>query len=336
MTPVATDLDFRQFRLAVGDERTLPNGRVEGTTIADWQRVLEASRSLAISVNLTPVGSGRPAPAAATDLFPSDGELVTVSVLLPGPVQVNLFPYAVSSIDFDFDTAEIVDQDSLDRLAEFVRAVASACELPVVLTHEGADELPLARYDPADDSFRLFGTRLFVDTQVVSIESLVGRRVASWAAVEMALDDPSHAEPTFADPAELCVQALALDVRFEDGASCRFVTYQSDEAWGLELRADAAAPDEPVSWAGIYRQREINEFPHGLVEGAEVLVASWGDLIEARLAIDGREVLLIAGELDLLPSGVLVATWGDESVLGFTDPNNAERLPWRPSREVWR
>jgi hypothetical protein len=46
MTPVAADLDLRQFRLAVGDERTLPNGRVDGTTIADWQRVLKASRRL--------------------------------------------------------------------------------------------------------------------------------------------------------------------------------------------------------------------------------------------------------------------------------------------------
>jgi hypothetical protein len=247
-----------------------------------------------------------------------------------------LFPYSVSSIDFDFDTSEVTDQDSLDRLVEFVRAVASACGRPAVLTHEGADATPLARYDPADDSFRLFGMRVFVDTQVATIEALVGRCVASWAAVEMALDDPSAGDPTFADPAELCVQTLALDVRFEDGASWRFVTYQSDDGWGLELRTDAAAPDEPVSWTGIYRQREIGEFPRGVVASAEVLVASCGDLVEARLAIDGRELLLIAGELDLLPSGVLVATWGDESVLGFTDPDNADRLPWRPSREAWR
>lgn len=336
MSPVAADLDLRQFRLAVGDERTLPNGRVEHTTIADWQRVLEVSRRLASSVDLTPVGGGRSAPVAAADLFAPGGELVTVAVVLPGTVQINLFPYSVSSIDFDFDTSEVTDQDSLDRLAEFVRAVASACERPVVLTHEGADEMPLARYDPADESFRLFGTRVFVDTQVASIDSLVGRRVASWAAVEMALDDPPDCEPTFADPAELCVQSLALDVWFEDGASCRFVTYQSDEGWGLELRAEAPVPDEPVSWTGIYRQRAVSEFPRGLVESAEVLVASWGDLVEARLAIDGRELLLIAGELDLLPSGVLVSTWGDESVLGFTDPDNAERLPWRPSREAWR
>ena len=225
MTRVAAELDWRRFRLAVGDERTLPNGRVEKTTIADWRRVLDASRRLATSVRLTPLGSSRPVPSDAADLFTPGGDLVTIAVVLAGSVQVNLFPYAVSSINFDFDTGEIVDQDAVNRLAEFVRGVATACGRPVVLAHEGADEMPLARYEPADDSFRLFGMRVFVDTQVASIESLVGRLVASWTAVEMALDDPPDGdEPTFADPAELCLQTLRLDVRFEDDASCRFVT----------------------------------------------------------------------------------------------------------------
>ena len=85
--------------------------------------------------------------------------------------------------------------------------------------------------------------------------------------------------------------------------------------------------------ASTARERSVSS---RVASSSALRFATWGDLVEARLTIGGTPLLLVAGELELLPSGEVVPAWGDESVLGFTKPENADRLPWRPSRESWR
>lgn len=141
------DAEQRQ-RIAreIAFERTLPDGLVEGTSIVDWQCFLDLVRSQGWRSEW---GAGE-APGDATELFAEEDRLA-VKMWPIESLQVNVFPNAETSIDFDFDSRELAG-DGLDACFTFLRAVGRALEKTVLLKHEGVDAGALARYDPeADD-----------------------------------------------------------------------------------------------------------------------------------------------------------------------------------------
>ena len=151
---MAPELD-REALLSHFDDRTLPDGCIEPTDLAVWRRVLDSLRESGWHIEN--------APAADTDLgdlFQPDAERPTIKVFVGHHrVQINVFLLASTSIDFDFATAEMVDQHAVDSLGEFVRLCSRAAQAPCSLSPEGSGTPVVARYDPLQDRFRVSGGR---------------------------------------------------------------------------------------------------------------------------------------------------------------------------------
>lgn len=155
--------------------------------------------------------------------------------------------------------------------------------------------------------------------------ALRGSRVDSWSGVEMALRETG---PQFEDPEVEFLQLLGL--RASGDTPWTVGTYQHDTAWGLWLGADPAISDD-VCWTGIYRWRELPELPTGVIDHVDVVVED--ELVaEVSLRFGTRTLLLMAGEVHETMTGGLSYHRFDESVLAFTNPAAADRVPWVPAR----
>jgi hypothetical protein len=159
--------------------------------------------------------------------------------------------------------------------------------------------------------------------------ALRGRRVESWVGVEMALrESGADGLPQFEDPTIPFLQLWGLQALLAGGGALRVGNDQDDDRWGLWPRpgADIRFEAEAV-WDGIYRRRPLTELPTGRVEQVTTLVDD-GLLTEVGLRINGRPLLLIAGEVREMPRGGLRFHRLDDSVLVFTDPAAAARVRW--------
>ncbi|MEH1013443.1 hypothetical protein V6U90_10050 [Micromonospora sp. CPCC 206060] len=163
---------------------------------------------------------------------------------------------------------------------------------------------------------------------------LAGRRITSWTGVEMALREAADGHGAqFADPSVPCLQLLILDATLADGAAVTIGTYQDDTEWGLWLRPTSGdgGDEDHAELAEIFRSRPLTELPTGWIDTVSPLVEH-GVLAEVTLYIDGRPLLLIAGEVQESPQDQLLLHRLDESVLVFTDPAAAASLDWIPDR----
>ena len=136
------------------DERSLPDGVVEGTTVDDWRRLLQALLESGCPLDV----EGRAQGQIAADVLPSesDDDLHTVKVWPGEGVQINVFPLAAGSIDFDFDTSELRDQRAVDALSAFIELVGTTVEADVVVCCEGGGS-PLFVFDHEASRFRFSG-----------------------------------------------------------------------------------------------------------------------------------------------------------------------------------
>ncbi|MBO3744391.1 hypothetical protein [Actinoplanes flavus] len=120
---------------------------------------------------------------------------------------------------------------------------------------------------------------------------------------------------------------------FDDGSFVTVGTYESDTACGLWLRradTDQSSNGEAGD-GGIYRTRALPELPTGTIDDVSTFLDN-GVLVEVVLQIQGRPLLLMAGELRESMQGSLVFTRRDESVLVFTDPSTVTSVTWVPER----
>lgn len=131
--------------------------------------------------------------------------------------------------------------------------------------------------------------------------------------------------PQFADPAVACLQMLVLSVRLDDGTPATIHTYQEDDVWGL--RWGESAERTPAEWAGIYRVADLSTLPIGEIEDVSVVIDE-GVVAEVVLFINGRPLLLMAGEVYEVGRKQLRLVRLDESVLVFTDLSAAESVDW--------
>jgi hypothetical protein len=119
-----------------------------GTTIADWQGILDAIRSA--SYRLTYFHADRPTelPMNATDAFPLPGQCDRHLSVWFADVLANCHFFTVEEIEFDIDPREVKGQHELNAMFGFMRCLAQATEKEVVLTPENAPEIVIFRVSP--------------------------------------------------------------------------------------------------------------------------------------------------------------------------------------------
>jgi hypothetical protein len=139
----------------------LPDVCVRGTTIADWQGLIDLIRAQGWAVEYAEDGRILRLPDRAEDLLDRhEGAHVVVKVWPAPEVQVNFFPYAAEQIDGDVDVRELEGQERLDILCGFLRDVGRALGKPVWMTPEGSPDEPLLAYRVEADQVVLLAAPL--------------------------------------------------------------------------------------------------------------------------------------------------------------------------------
>lgn len=142
-------LSLRLLRAAAGDGE-LPNGHAPEVGAAEWVAFLDALEASGWPTSwyaeTSPIW-----PVTLDDLH--DEERGCFSVQVSDTVRVNVFPsWGLDCIWFDFSLREVQTQDDTDRLSDFVRLLGRSVHRPVLLSHEGSDELVFATYQPSTDT----------------------------------------------------------------------------------------------------------------------------------------------------------------------------------------
>ncbi|WP_433789051.1 hypothetical protein [Actinoplanes sp. CA-252034] len=169
--------------------------------------------------------------------------------------------------------------------------------------------------------------------QTATFLAMRDQTVASWHGVEMAVRGGDEGTPEYNGPDVPCLQLLALDAVRPDGTAVNITTYQNDLSFGMWANAGAVC-DRDDRGRG-YRRRALTELPTGRIVEVEVYLDD-DVLAEVRIQIADNELLLVAGESYEDWSGGLEWHRLDESVLVFTDPGEAEKMRWVPSRGALR
>ena len=164
---------------------------------------------------------------------------------------------------------------------------------------------------------------------IANLRSLVGAAIAAARVEELALYGPDDA-PVFSDPRLPFVQALVLEFDLVDGRTIRFIPVQNDDDWSMF--AVWSGPDKPSCVSdlssSILRARTMVEFPAGRIEAIESAPDGPGHR-SITLRIDGRDVILCAGEVYENIDNSLTIHQDDESVLVFLHAEAYRRTIFR-------
>ena len=171
--------------------------------------------------------------------------------------------------------------------------------------------------------------RDWLQDQTAAFSALRGEIIDSWQGLEMAVRGGDERNPEYNGVGVPCLQLLALDALNATGAEVNITTYQNDSSFGLSAKAGTIS--EGDDWSRGYRRRLLTELPTGFIQEVSVYLDD-DVLAEVSIRLADRELLLVAGESEERRSGGLEWHRLDESVLVFTDPGEAERVRWIPSR----
>lgn len=126
----------------------LPDVHVPGTTVEDWQAVVDLLRSKGWAYEYAVDGRATRIPATVVEMLSLRDQAGVTLKVWPAPGVLAIFrPYCVEQIDFDVDLRELQGQQRLDALCAFLRAIGRRLGRPVVMTSEGADDVPVLGYD---------------------------------------------------------------------------------------------------------------------------------------------------------------------------------------------
>ncbi|MET9904460.1 hypothetical protein [Streptomyces sp. NPDC006446] len=119
-------------------EGCLPDVWVTGTTVQDWQAVLDLIVASGWRSEYSEGGVVIPLPRAREVLsWPADAECADLRVW-PAPDVLAIFRLeSADEIGFDVDLRELQGQERLDVLCGFLRAIGRRLSKPVVMTPEG-------------------------------------------------------------------------------------------------------------------------------------------------------------------------------------------------------
>lgn len=122
---------------------------VFGTTITDWQRVLDALRSSEYRLTYCLDDQSVEVPTNVVDAFPVPSECTHLLSVSFAEVTANCHFFTKGEIEFDIDPREVKGQRELNALFGFMRCLAEAVDKEVVLTPENAPEAVIFRVSPA-------------------------------------------------------------------------------------------------------------------------------------------------------------------------------------------
>jgi hypothetical protein len=148
---------FEDWKALLGaEDMKLPDGLVEGTTLGDWQRLLDclADAPWVLTFNHRGVCASS---FAVSEMFDGDAAARTISIELACTAVVVIFVRQSTSIDFDFNLDEIECQQDLNEFLDFVRVVGLATKREVRLLYEGS-EYSFGGYLYESDKFYLVGS----------------------------------------------------------------------------------------------------------------------------------------------------------------------------------
>lgn len=122
---------------------------VIGTTIADWQRVLDLLNdktpdALAFYVN----GEELPSAPSAEVIFERRQETSTLLQVTAGNVHLNCHFFCEEEIEFDLDPRELRGEGDLQAVLTFMTAIANAAGKRAILTHENSQEAVILNVQP--------------------------------------------------------------------------------------------------------------------------------------------------------------------------------------------
>lgn len=129
------------------DNGILPDVTIAETTVTDWQAVLDLIRSEAWAYEYSHEDHRGQLPNAEQILDLAPDVSVDLKVW-PAPDILAIFRFCTAEeIDFDVDLRELQGQEQVDALCAFFRAIGGRLRKPVVMTFEGARDLPMIGYD---------------------------------------------------------------------------------------------------------------------------------------------------------------------------------------------
>lgn len=138
----------------LGTEGYLPDVWITGTTVEDWQAVIDLIAASGWRSEYSEGGVVTPQPRAQEVLSrPADAECADLRVW-PAPDVLAIFRFrSADEIGFDVDLRELQGQERLDVLCGFLRAIGRRLRKPVVMTPEGDTDRnhPVLRFDVDSD-----------------------------------------------------------------------------------------------------------------------------------------------------------------------------------------
>ena len=148
---------------------SLPDVRVPGTSLDDWQVVLDLVRASDWQFEYSVDDRVRSLPAAGALLaLSTDGEFPTLRVWPVAEVLAIFRFYDAGSIDFDIDVRELQGQERLDLFCGFLTAIGRRLRKPVLMDAEGDHGHPLLGYDNAADRVVIMAEPLSEQTSPTS------------------------------------------------------------------------------------------------------------------------------------------------------------------------
>ncbi|MFD3471147.1 hypothetical protein ACFWWM_33310 [Streptomyces sp. NPDC058682] len=130
----------------------LPDVRVPGCSVEDWQAVLDLVEARGWKCRYSEGDTELPVPRAASVLSrPVDAECPELRVWPVADVLAIFRFYADESIDFDVDLRELQGQERLDVFCGFLREIGRCVGKTVLMDAEGGYGSPVLGYDVAAD-----------------------------------------------------------------------------------------------------------------------------------------------------------------------------------------
>jgi hypothetical protein len=120
---------------------------VPGTTVADWQAVVDLVRSRGWAYEYSEDGAVQRVPGRVEDVLGRRGEANVMLKVWPAPGVPTIFRFwSVEQIDFDVDLRELQGQERLDVLCGLLRAIGRRLAKPVLMSPEGFETQPVIGY----------------------------------------------------------------------------------------------------------------------------------------------------------------------------------------------
>jgi hypothetical protein len=143
------DMDWEQIKPDFDWDGSWRDIYVLGTTMADWQTMLDAIRDRYPQLSFSVFGESCELPERAEELGPWEtGAFLSFAV---EGVQLNCHFFRSDRIEFDLDPRQVRGAREANGLAEFMSCLGRRLGMEVVLTLENSQDAVILRYLPYRD-----------------------------------------------------------------------------------------------------------------------------------------------------------------------------------------